>query len=170
MFCVDYELKKLSVSDGRDVYDMLQEIPKDENGFVNGVNGLSFDEFRAWLVRESENAQKTEIEDGWKVPQSTYWLYVDGRPVAVGKLRHFLTDKLREEGGHIGYAVAPGERNKGYGKILLAELLKEAKKLGVDRALITVQNGNEASVKVALSNGGAVEKVSEKRHYIWIEC
>lgn len=167
---MNYELKRLSVRDGRDVYDLLQAIPQDENGFINGVNGMSFDEFKAWLAREDENSSKTEIEDGWKVPQTTYWLVVDGRPVAIGKIRHFLTDKLREEGGHIGYAVAPCERNKGYGKILLKELLGEAKKLCIDRALITVHNGNAASVKVALANGGKVERVNEIRHFIWVDC
>lgn len=167
---MNYELKKLSVNDGRDVYDMLQSIPKDENGFINGVNGMNFDEYKSWLVHADENSKKTEIEDGWKVPQSTYWLYVNGRPVGVGKIRHFLTDKLRLEGGHIGYAIAPGARNKGCGKILLRELLKEAKKLNIDRALITVQNENAASIKVALANGGLIEKIGAERHFIWVDC
>ena len=95
---------------------------------------------------------------------------MDGRPVGIGKIRHFLTDKLRQEGGHIGYAIAPGERGKGYGKLLLRELRKEARRLGVDRALITVQNGNAASVNVALANGGEIERISEERHFIWVEC
>ena len=29
------EWKPLSASDGKDVYDMLQEMPHDENGFMN---------------------------------------------------------------------------------------------------------------------------------------
>lgn len=165
-----FELKKLTVHDGRDVYDMLQTMPADENGFMNGVNGMSFDEFQTWLVRQAESAEKTQIEDGWKVPQSTYWLYADGRPVGVGRIRHFLTDKLREEGGHIGYAIAPDARGRGYGKILLRELMKEAGKLGIDRALITVNNDNAASIKVALANGGRIEKVSNTSHYIWVDC
>lgn len=167
---MDYLLKRLSKNDGRDVYDMLQAIPANENGFMNGVNGMNYDEYRAWLINQDANSRKTEIEDGWKVPQTTFWLYVNGSPVGVGKIRHFLTDKLRQEGGHIGYAIAPGERGKGYGKLLLRELLGEAKKIGVDRALITVQNGNTPSVKVALANGGVIEQVGEERNYIWVEC
>lgn len=151
-------------------YDLLQAIPREKNGFVNGVNGMSFDEFMQWLARENANSRKTEIEDGWKVPQTTFWLYVDDRPVGVGKIRHFLTDRLREEGGHIGYAVVPGERGRGYGKILLRELLKEARNRGIARALITVQNENTASIKVALANGGVIEKKNEVRHFIWVEC
>lgn len=165
-----FELKRLTANDGSDVYDMLQAIPVDENGFMNGVNGMSFDEFRTWLVGQAKSAEMTQIVDGWKVPQSTYWLYVDDCPVGMGKIRHFLTDKLREEGGHIGYAIAPNARKRGYGKILLRELLKEARRLGIDRALITVYNDNAASIRVALANGGRIEKVSETSHYIWVEC
>lgn len=164
------ELKALSSSDGRDVYDMLQEMPKDENGYVNGVNGMSYEEYRAWLIREEANAKKTEIEDGWKVPQSTYWLFADGKPVGQGKIRHFLTDALREAGGNIGYAIRPSARGKGYGTILLRELMKEASKLGIDRALVTVHNDNPASIRVALKNDGELEKVNEIRHFIWVDC
>ena len=95
---------------------------------------------------------------------------MDGYPVGVAKLRHFLTDKLREEGGHIGYAIRPCQREKGYGKALLGLLLPYAKVHGVDHALITVQNDNIASIRVALQNGGRIEKVSDIRHYIRIDC
>jgi len=164
------ELRPLSACDGEDVYEMLQEIPADENGYVNGVHGMSYEEYKSWLVREEANAKKTEIEDGWKVPQSTYWLYADGQPVGQGRIRHFLTEALREAGGNIGYAIRPSARRKGFGTILLRELMKEAAKLGISRALVTVHNGNEASIRVALRNGGALEKVNETRHFIWVEC
>lgn len=167
---MNIEFRPLSVNDGRDVYDMLQEIPKDENGYMNGVNGRTYDEYRAWLARAEEVARMTDIVDGWMVPQSTYFLLADGRPVAVGKLRHFLTDKLREAGGHIGYAVRPGERGKGYGTILLRELIRVCGEKGIDRALITVLNDNVASIRVALKNGGVIEKVDDTRHFIWINC
>lgn len=164
------ELKALSSADGRDIYEMLQEIPADENGYVNGVNGMTYEEYKAWLVREEANSKKTEIEDGWKVPQSTYWLYVDGQPVGQGRIRHFLTDALREAGGNIGYAIRPTARSKGYGTILLRELMKEAAKLGLERALVTVHNCNEASIRVAMKNGGELERVTDTRHLIWVDC
>lgn len=42
------------------------------------------------------------------VPHSTCWL-VDDRDEVVGvaNLRHRLTERLRVEGGHIGYGVRP---------------------------------------------------------------
>lgn len=166
---MNVELRPLAVTDGEDVYALLQALPADENGFMNSMAGKSREEFRTWLQKQAENAKKTEIEDGWRVPSATYWLYADGRPIGMGKLRYFLTDALRESGGHIGYAIAPEARGRGYGKLLLQGLLREAAKHGVDRALITVHNDNPASIRVALGCGGVIERVSEERHYIWID-
>jgi predicted acetyltransferase len=109
------------------------------------------------------------LED-WQVPSNTYWLFVDGYPVGTGKLRHFLTDKLKEEGGHIGYAIRISEGRKGYGTILLKLIIEEAKKMNIEKALVTVRNNNTNSIKVALNNDGKIEKVTEERHYIWIDC
>ncbi len=46
VYFVNCELRKLSPDDGRDVYDMLQELPREENGFINGCNGKTYDEFK----------------------------------------------------------------------------------------------------------------------------
>ena len=163
------ELRQLSVYDGKDIYDMLQELPRDENGFINGCNGISFEEFTQWLVKSHNTATGTGLAD-WMVPQTVYWLYVDGRPAGIGKLRHYLTDRLREEGGHCGYSIRPAFRNMGYGKFMLKLLISKAYQLGIDRLLLTIQNHNTPSIKVALANGGVIEKVSDQRHYIWIDC
>ena len=45
------ELKRLSPDDGRDVYNMLREIPGDENGFINGCSGMSYEEYKSWLIK-----------------------------------------------------------------------------------------------------------------------
>jgi len=167
---MNYELKQLSIHDSEDVFRMLKAIPAEENGFMNPAAALTAEEFPAWLASRAQEAERTDIADGWRVPQAIYWLYADGKPVGMGKLRYFLTDALREAGGNIGYAIRPSARRKGFGTILLRELMKEAAKLGISRALVTVHNGNEASIRVALRNGGALEKVNETRHFIWVEC
>lgn len=163
------ELRKLSTEDGMDVYEMLQEIPKEENGFMNGAHGFTFGEYQAWLREKDEDARQVGLVDGWKVPSTTYWLYADGRPVGFGSLRHFLTDALRKTGGHIGYGIAPRYRGRGYGKRLLGLLLEEAGRMGIDRALVTVQLDNAPSKAVALANGGVVTEQTEDRFLIWID-
>lgn len=87
------ELRRLSVDDGMDIYNMLQDIPKKENGLVNGANGLSYEEYQEWLLKKHEESEQIGLVDGWKVPSATYWLYVDEKPVGFGTIRHFLTDE-----------------------------------------------------------------------------
>jgi len=159
------ELRRLSPQDGRDVYEMLQSIPKNENGFMNGVHGMTYEEYQAWLQRDHEASLGTEIVDGWKVPSTTYWLYVDDVPVGMGKLRHFLTDKLREEGGNVGYGIAPAHRGKGYGKLLLSALVDEARRKGIFEILATVHNDNIPSLRAMIACGGRLVRVNEERHY-----
>ena len=162
-------LRKLSAADGMDIYEMLQELPKVENGFMNGCYGLSFPDFHQWLLTSERAEQGIGLED-WQVPQSIFWLMADGVPVGIGKLRHRLSDRLRTEGGHCGYAIRPAYRNKGYGKLMLRLLAQEAEKLGLDKLLLTVQNDNRYSIRTALANGGVIECVSDVRHYIWLRC
>jgi len=90
-----------------------------------------------------------------KVPQSTYWL-VSGREQVVGivRVRHRLNERLLQYGGHIGYYVRPSERGKGYGKLALQLGLQQLRRLGVDRALLTVHPANLRSKSVVLANGG----------------
>lgn len=147
---------------------MLQEIPADENGYVNGVHGKSYEEYKQWLIRSDNTSKGIGLED-WMVPQNTYWLYVEDKPVGMAKLRHYLTEALSQSGGHCGYSIRPSERNKGYGTILLSLIIEEAKKLDLDRILVTVENHNEASIKVALNNGGIIEAENDVRKFIWID-
>ena len=99
-------LRPLSPDDGPDVYALLQSIPAEENGLMNAAHGMDFEQYRAWLRAQYESARQVGLRDGYKVPQTTYWLVADGRPVGLGRLRHFLTAALREDGGNLAYAVA----------------------------------------------------------------
>ena len=163
------ELRKLSVNDGMDVYQMLQDIPLDENGLQNKVNGLTYEEYKDWLVKKQQESELDGIVDGWKVPSTTYWLYADGIPVGFGKLRHCLTDALRKTGGHIGYGIAPQYRGKGYGKELLRLLIGKAYDRGIDKVLVTIRLDNQASQAVALANGGVVTERTDERMLVWID-
>ena len=163
------ELKKLSINDGMDIYNLLQEMPKEENGLINKANGLSFEEFQAWLKAKQIESEQEGLVDGWKVPSTTFWLYVDGVPVGFGNLRHFLTEALSKAGGNIGYGIAPEFRGKGYGNILLKLLLQEARKIGLEKVLVTIHLDNIPSQKVALANGGVISEKTEERYLIWID-
>lgn len=167
MIALSSELKELSLSDGKDVYDMIQQIGEGENGFLNGGYGLSFDMFSDFLEGHYKMGRGIELKSGY-VPQTMYWLYVDNNPVGIGKLRHYLNDGLLVTGGHIGYTIMPSERGKGYGKLILAELLKKARDAGIDRALLTCNINNIPSRKVIEDNGGKLENVLDGKCRYWI--
>lgn len=126
------ELRELSLDDGMDVFEMLQEVGPGENGFRNSGHDLDYGDFLEYLKNEVDMSEGKGIDLVRYVPQTRYWLIVDGRPVGVGKLRHYLNDYLRTLGGHIGYSIRPSERGKGYGNLILEELLKKARERGID--------------------------------------
>lgn len=165
---MELEIRKLSPEDGRDVYDLLQALPADENGFMNPASGLSFDQYRDWLRRTAARSEQFGVNDG-KVPETIFWLYEDGKPVGMGKVRHLMTEALLEKGGNIGYAIRPSARGRGLGKVFLAFLVAESNRLNVGRLLLTIQNHNQPSIRIALENGGQIERVTNDRHYIWID-
>lgn len=160
-------LQPVSLTDGREFYDMLQHIGAKENGFLNSAYGIPYADFPAYLTRKVDMAQGIGLED-WMVPASTFWLMADGVPVGQGNLRHRLTDALREQGGHIGYAVASDHRGKGYGRELLRLMLEEARRMGTtEEILVTVYPDNAASRRVAEANGGQLRRETEERVYYW---
>ena len=162
------ELKALSITDGEEVYDMIKEIGLGENGFTTNFPESSFEDYKQALPRLVEKSEGINLPEG-NVPQTIYWMYIDNRPVAYGKLRHKLNDKLLEYGGHIGYIVRPCERGKGYGKLFLSELKKIAALKGIDRLLITCDDTNSRSRVVIENNGGILENIKDGVCRYWIE-
>ena len=56
--------------------------------------------------------------------------------------------------GHIGYAVVPWKRRRGYATEALRLMLDEARAVGLPHVEITAKPENPASHKVILANGG----------------
>ena len=61
---MELEIRKLCPEDSRDVYDLLQAFPADENGFMNLANGLSYDQYRDWLRWAAACSEQVEVIDG----------------------------------------------------------------------------------------------------------
>lgn len=163
------ELKELSLSDGLDIFDMLKEIGPGENGFMNSGHDIEYEDFPAYLKRQVDMAKGIGIDLNIYVPQTTYWLYVDNRPVGNGRLRHYLNDNLRKLGGHIGYCIRPSERGKGYGNLILKELLAKAWEKGIKEALVTCKESNTRSRKIIEHNGGKLEDITNGECRYWIK-
>lgn len=158
------ELKQLSINDGMDIYEMLQRIGAEENAFHNDVNGMTFEEYKQWLVKQESWAKGDSLPEGY-VRQWTYWLYDNNMPVGYGKLREKLTDSSREFGGNIGYAIDSERRGKGYGSLLFSSLLDKARELGIKEIMSTVEKNNIASKIIQEKCGGVLIKENEDRWY-----
>ena len=110
-----------------------------------------------WLVDVENNRHWETVQEGW-IPAEQY-IAVDEQQTIVGmlNLRKALNDYLRNYIGHIGYSVAPSKRRQGLGTRILQLALSEAKKLGLQKVLVTCADDNIASAKVIEQNGGVLE-------------
>lgn len=157
-------LRKLSRNDGIEIFNMLKGIKSVENSYTNPTFNMSFNEFQEWLIQQEQWDKGLMLPEGY-VPQTIYWLFDNETPVGMGKIRHRLTPASRVTGGNIGYAISSFYRGKGYGKIILGLLLQEAKKMGIEEILITVDKGNYPSQNVCIRNGGRLLSENEERWF-----
>lgn len=93
------------------------------------------------------------------------WLLadVDGEVVGRVSIRYVLNDFLLNEGGHVGYAVAPAHRRRGYATDILRLAVADLAATGVERVLVTCDDTNIASAGVIEKLGGVLEDVRPGR-------
>lgn len=101
--------------------------------------------------------KKLSIGEGNKgsVPQTTYWLVEENYYVGEIQIRHIPSGKIPN---HIYYDIAPRERGKGYGKLILKLGLEKAKELGLDKVVLVCSQNNIASSKIIEANGGVLRE------------
>lgn len=162
---VDLKPLAMPVDDG--VWQMVLEIGPGENGFSNGLYAEEREEWERRVDAAIAMVSGDNLPDHY-VPQTTYVLYVEGKPVGFGKLRPQLNEALRKHGGHIGYSIRPSCRRQGFGKLMLGELMQEARLRGLDQVLLTCDEGNMASRGIIESQGGMLEQQSEGTCKYWI--
>jgi predicted acetyltransferase len=102
------------------------------------------------------------------VPSTSLW-WVEGEEY-LGRIaiRHRLTERLLEVGGHIGYDVRPSARRRGHATAMLAAALPMARELGIESALLTCDVDNVGSRKVIEHNGGVLEDVRGDKMRFWV--
>ncbi|TQM58293.1 GNAT family N-acetyltransferase [Humibacillus xanthopallidus] len=128
-----------------------------------------FAEWVDWLAGMERSDEP--LPEG-RVACSYRWVLDDGRVVGTIAVRHSLTPSLLAEGGHIGYAVGPGDRGRGVASSALALALDLAHRRGIDLALITCDVENVASSRTieraVRQRGGFLEDVRDGVRRYWV--
>ena len=167
------ELRPLRVEDEMTFLDAIREFMDSEMEFAFQYNpNVNFEEY-------------VNIVNSWPygknlpsdfVPSSYYVAVIADKIVGRVSFRHKLNDFLERIGGHIGYAVLPSQRGRGYAKNMLRQSLRFAKEIGLNRVLITCDVNNIASIRVVEANNGILEnttnepelKIQKNRYWITV--
>jgi predicted acetyltransferase len=109
------------------------------------------------FIQEKIDEHNGIVKEGW-VPCTEFWI-IDDDEEYCGRisLRHRLNDFLNRYAGNIGYDIRPSKRGKSYASVALGLCLKEAKKIGLEKVLLTCDDDNIASIKIIEKNGGVLQ-------------
>ena len=124
--------------------------------------------FRHYLDHLAADASESTPRASYLVPSTTYWWIDAATYLGRISIRHRLTPRLLEVGGHIGYDVRPSARRRGHATAMLAAVLPHAKELGIDPALVTCDTDNIGSRKVIEANGGVFEDERSGKLRYWV--
>lgn len=127
----------------------------------------------AYVEQVLRHSQGVDLSPG-RVPATFLFAEVNGEVVGRVSIRHELNDYLERFGGHIGYAVRPAYRRRGYATAILRQSLEIAHALGLKRVLLICDDSNTASIRTIESCHGVLERLDTSsegrpsRRY-WIE-
>lgn len=165
-------LRPLGVSDEEQALQAHEELAQEGFEFL-----FELEQGAAWPVycrRLESQRHGVDLSEG-RVPATFLVAEAEGQIVGRVSIRHELNAYLAEVGGHIGYAVRPGFRRRGYATAIMRQSLEVASSIGLERVLVTCDGDNVGSVKVIETCGGVLESLAAdrdgsvpKRRY-WVE-
>ena len=157
-------LKKLGLEDPVEIFYLLQEAAI---GDWESLDSMTSKKFPKYLEDRYNEDLGVNLKEG-RVPQTTYWLYIDEVPCGIIRVRKGMNEVLLKRGGHIGYYMKKDSRGKGYGKKMLSLCLDLLKKEGIDKVLITCNTDNIGSQKIIEYNKGILENIVDGTKRYWI--
>ena len=118
------------------------------------------DTFLASLVDRDATGSPITLPDGTRVPRLPgyrKWMWDEAFVGTIGFRWQPRTAALPPHVlGHIGYAVVPWMRGRGYATLALRMLLPEARSEGLTHVDLTVEPTNQPSRRVIEANGGVL--------------
>ncbi len=163
-------VKKFNLGDLKKEYQYLQEIPFDENGFINKYAGCSYNDFANKFAKEIINhANGIDIPVG-HVPDTYFFLWQDELIVGLFKVRHYLNDVLRDSAGHIGFGIHPKYRQQGFATEGLKLVLEATKDLiEEDMIYMSCKKTNLGSLRAQKNNGAYIDHEDRENYYTRIK-
>lgn len=108
-----------------------------------------------WFIRTKDWYDKKEAGQIPGQPASLHFWAVDGgKFIGEFQLRTELTQSVLSGIGSVGYAVRVSEQGRGYGTELLKQGLNLAKKRGMDKVLLNINDENLVSAHICEKLGG----------------
>ena len=155
--------------------EFKQEFFNSGESVINGSALLDQMEYDDWLIHTQNNSSSETVRPDWVVANTFFAQRTqDGKLIGMIDIRHNLNNAfLAEFGGHIGYAVRPSERRKGYAVQMLKLALAYAKSLGLEKVMLGCYTDNTASFKTILKCGGVLTETKpyadgKPMHIYWI--
>lgn len=146
-----------------DIVDYIHEFIAYQSE-INGSGSLDKIQEGYSFEQALERCLRLENEDYavsvGRCPGKTFLLIrtSDDRLIGTINIRWKLNEPMLRFGGHIGYAIRPTERRRGYSKLNLYMGLQEALKLGLERVMLGCDVKNIGSDKCIRSLGGVLER------------
>lgn len=139
-------LRELTKHDEKVFLDGLKDWENEDLSWYTFVwkTGMNFFEHLEILEQQKN---KINLQTG-KVPSTMLYAFVENKIVGRLSVRHELNKGLLERGGHLGYAVSPLARNRGYATEIYKQGLEFCRKLGLEKILVTCSDQNTASWKI----------------------
>ena len=120
---------------------------------------MTWAEFLVALENQRRGLNLTQDQ----VPAVQLAAVVDGVLVGRVSIRFTLNEFLAQHGGHVGYGVVPAHRGRGYASEILRQALVVIRAEGVERVLVTCDDGNVGSSSVIERVGGVLESITPSK-------
>ncbi len=173
----DVVLEKPTLEMKTQIQEMVEEITANspDKVYPGFANYNKYPTYEEWLDDVNKQAKGQNLPSDF-VPALTYVMVrkSDKKIIGLINIRTRLNKRLQTWGGHLGFTIRPTERQKGFGKKMLALALKVCHRRHIYKVLVTCDDSNEACCRLIESFKGdysslyglANENVTIRRYWI----